>query len=53
MTSRLSASPENDDLHCGSTYNYEMKMWFSLFKFRKENDIFNNQSIENQIYLLI
>ncbi len=46
------ASPENDDLYYGCTYNYEMKKWFSLFKFRKNNDILD-QSIENQIYHLL
>ncbi len=36
VMSRLTVSPENDDLHYGCTYNYEMKKWFSLFKFRKK-----------------
>ncbi len=52
MTGRFTAFFENDDLYYGCTYNYEMKQWFSLFKFRKNNDILD-QSIENQIYHLL
>ncbi len=48
VPSRHTASPENDDLHYGCTYNYEMNKGFSLFKFREKNSILN-QSIENQI----